>query len=653
MTADQDSQVAPGTAYSVFLSYSREDRSFAEKLVRALEVRGCKVWWDGLLEGGVAFARTTETALDGADAVVVLWSERAIESHWVRDEATSGRDRQRLVPVTIDGAMPPLGFRQFQVLDLSKWRAKAQSPEIDDLCRAIAIVAGGPDIPARHVPPPGTGPSRRRLLAGAAAGGALALAGAGAWRSGLFSSTPETNGVAVLPFRNLSGDAAQDYFAEGLSEELRATLSRNPLLLVAAPTSAGQFKERTEEAGAIAEKLGVSFVLDGSVRRAGDTVRISARLTDGKTGFGRWAQSFERKLSDIFAVQTEIATTVAEALAAQVANDADMSSDSNGERGAAGGTRVVAAYDDYLRGRAAYDRVGGESSDREALAWFDKSIAADSRYAQAHAARARTLAVIAGGTTQASELRALYEASIAAAQKAVQLAPRLADAHSALGYALTRGRLDMRAARAPFEKSRQFGWGDADVLVRYATFCSDIGRQGDALAAIGRASKLDPLNPRVFRTLAMVQYAARHYPNSIASNGKALEMNPKMSGAHAANGAALFLLGDFAKARAEYVREPFALFRLTGLAIVDERQGDRGAAAKSLAAMIAEYGDNGLYQKAQILAQRGELDGAMDALERGYEIGDAGLRTIRNDPLIDPIRSQARFSRLLNQMGFD
>jgi tetratricopeptide (TPR) repeat protein len=318
-----------------------------------------------------------------------------------------------------------------------------------------------------------------------------------------------------------------------------------------------------------------------------------------------------------------------------------------------GGTDSVAAYDAYLRGRAFYDISSGEESDRAALAQFEAAIKIDPNYAAAFAARARTLAVIANGTDDAGELRSLYDTSLAAAKQAVKLAPEFADAYSALGYALVYGKQDVRAARAPYEKSRVLGWGDADVLIRYALFCAQIGRAPDAANAIRRAAELDPLNPRVFRTTGMIDFQARRYRESIVATQKALSLNPKMSGANAAIGAAFYMLGNIEEARTAFMAESYELTRLPGIAITARKLGQLEPAQKALAEIEANFGDNGLYQRAQVLAQWGRQDAALAALERGHRIGDAGLLFMRSDPLLDPLRNDPRFSRLLNDIGFD
>lgn len=636
----------------IFLSYARPDRARAEQVIAALELAGCGVWWDGLLDGGVAFATTTEDELESADAVVVLWSQTSIASHWVLDEATRGRERGRLVPVSLDGAMAPLGFRQYQLLDLAKWRGSVSAPEMTNLLRAVMVVAGQEDAPARILQPIKARMGRRQIVL-AGSGLALATAGGGfaAWKLGLFGKAVDTNSVAVLPFKNLSGDADQNYFSDGLSEEMRSALARIALLKVAAPTSSIKFRDHAEDARTVARKLGVAFLLEGSVRRSGDVVRIAAELIDGKTGFSRWADSFDRKTSDIFAVQSEIANTVANALLAEVAESAENGK--GGEKASAGGTTDVSAFDAYLRGRALYSLHADEKTYRAALGQFDAAIAADPNYAAAYAARARALTSIANQFAGADQFSALYGEAAESARRAVGLAPRFADAHSTLGVVLFQGQLDFRGARKPFEVSRRLAPGDANVLARYATFCATVGRFTEAIDAIGKALQLDPLNPAMYNSAGFVQYSARYYAEAIPLYKRALALNNKLPFAHASIGNSLFGLGKYREAREEYIAEPLDVLRLPALAIVERKLGDEPAARAALQILTAERGDGASYQQAQILSQWGQIGAALDKLEHAVRIGDTGITNARNDPMLDPLRRQPGFIRLLKQVGFD
>jgi len=640
---------------TVFLSYARADQQQAAQLAKALEANGFDVWWDALIEGGAAFARTIETALDDADAVVVAWSRASVASDWVLDEASRGRDERKLVPVSLDGTEPPLGFRQYQSVDISRWQGAADSRELAVLARAIRAAAG-PDVVSRRprLPRVGTVRTSRRGVLSAAAGVALAgAAGLYAWKAGYLGArrAASANSVAVLPFVNLSGDPDEDYFSDGLSEELRATLARNLELQVMAQASSARFRDRNEDAATIASKLGVAFLLDGTVRRSGNILRITADLIEGETGFSRWSQTFDRVMQDVFAIQSEIAVTVANALVARVA-EADAGG-ANVPMLAPGSTRSVAAYDAYLRGRALYDLSADETSERAALAQFDAAIAADPGYAAAHAARARSLTAIANQYGEVAELAALYGDAIAAANRAIELAPDYAEAYSTLGFTLFQGRLDARAARKPFERSRELGPGEATVMARYAQYSARIGRESDASEAIGRALLLDPLNPLIYRAAGSIAYAARNYAASIPHAERALAMNPRMSRAHAAIGDALLMLGRFPEASEEYALEPVEDFRLTGQAIVEHRRGNQAAARAAQERLVKDLADRVLYQQAQIHAQWDERDRAIAKLEHARRVGDSGLVYLRNDPLLDPLRAIPRFVELLRSIGFD
>ena len=640
---------------TVFLSYARADQEQAAQLAKALEANGFDVWWDALIEGGAAFARTIETALDDADAVVVAWSRASVASDWVLDEASRGRDERKLVPVSLDGTEPPLGFRQYQSVDISRWQGAADSRELAVLARAIRAAAG-PDVVSRRprLPRVGTVRTSRRGVLSAAAGVALAgAAGLYVWKAGYIGArrAASANSVAVLPFVNLSGDPDEDYFSDGLSEELRATLARNLELQVMAQASSARFRDRNEDAATIASKLGVAFLLDGTVRRSGNILRITADLIEGETGFSRWSQTFDRVMQDVFAIQSEIAVTVANALVARVA-EADAGG-ANVPMLAPGSTRSVAAYDAYLRGRALYDLSADETSERAALAQFDAAIAADPGYAAAHAARARSLTAIANQYGEVAELAALYGDAIAAANRAIELAPDYAEAYSTLGFTLFQGRLDARAARKPFERSRELGSGEATVMARYAQYSARIGRESDASEAIGRALLLDPLNPLIHRAAGSIAYAARNYAASIPHAERALAMNPRMSRAHAAIGDALLMLGRFPEASEEYALEPVEDFRLTGQAIVEHRRGNQAAARAAQERLVKDLADRVLYQQAQIHAQWDERDRAIAKLEQARRVGDSGLVYLRNDPLLDPLRAIPRFVELLRSIGFD
>ena len=628
-------------AVTLFMSYAHEDKPRAQRVAKALEQLGYTLWWDALIEGGAVYAKSIDTAIDAADAVLVLWSGSSVESGWVRDEAAQGRDRNRLIPLSLDGTRPPLGFRQYQVIDLSRWRGRPDSPEMSAIVRAIATAMGS-DMPV-ELHRPARRLSRRTMMLVGGGTVAAALIGGGAYFAvdrGLVSNNGSPPSVAVLPFKNLSGDPGQAYFAEGLTEEVRATLVRIQALRVLAATSSEKAQEEHEDAASIARELDVGFLLTGSVRRSGNLFRIATELTDGKSGFSLWSNTVDRKLTDIFAVQAEIARMVARAMSIQIATDLPIP----------GGTENVDAYEHYLKGKSLYHLAQDEETDRKALAHYDLAVAADPDFAMAHAARSRVLASIAAEYGKADQLRPLYADSIASARRAVELAPDLADAQLALGYVLFSGQLDIKGAAVSYDRAYQLGKGNADILLLYSLYCSRAGRADEAHAAIEQALVLDPINARVHRAAGSIDYAARRFEEALPPLRRALQLNPKISNVHALLGLCLMQTGKLNEARSEFEAEPTAFFRLSGLAIVEHKRGDRAAAEKAMADLVAEMGDAALYQQAEVLAHWGQGDEAIARLERARQIGDSGLIYLATDPLLDPIRTHPRFINLLKSL---
>jgi len=626
---------------TIFLSYAHADKVKAQRIAAALEKSGYTVWWDQLIEGGSRFARSIDDALEKADAVVVVWSKNSIESDWVKDEASHARDRQKLVPVSLDGTHPPLGFRQYQMIDVSRWRGKAEASEIEAISRAIATAIGQQPAAHRTSSQP---INRRKVLIGSGAAAAAAAGSAIAWQAGLFGGpTAGARSIAVLPFKNLSGDPNQAFLSDGLTEEIRATLARNASLMVLAGTTSAAASKDGGDAKSISRELGVGYLLDGSVQRAGDRVRVATNLTNGRTGFSEWSQSVDKKLDDIFAFQSDIASSVAGALSVRMATDAPT----------LGGTRNAKAYEAYLRGKALYNLAKDEESDREARANFEVAVATDPQFALAHAALSRVLSSIAASHATANELKPLYDAAVREAERAIHIAPRLAEGHLALGYAKFAGFLDVRGAKPSYDAAYEFGRGDADIVLLCAIYMVRARRFAQARDAIERALALDPLNPRTWRAAGSIALASGQPRQAVERYDKALALNPSMSNAHAMKGYALIGLEQWSEAKKTLDEEPSAMFRLTGLAILGGKTNDKALAEKSFAELVATEGDAALYQQAQVLAQWGRTSEATDRLERAHAVGDAGLVSLVTDPFLAPLAKEARYRELVRTSGFE
>lgn len=645
MDAAETSQSAPsGDKPFVFVSYARGDRPAAVRIIGMLEDAGFPVWWDDLIDGGERFGPRIGEALDTARAVMVLWSKASVESHWVKDEATRGIERGCLVPVTIDGSEPPLGFRQFHCIDLSRGAIGGNGPDAQMLFRALGSLFGRAANPVPVRTPPRRAIGRRTMLA-SGAGAALALGGFGLWRH-FGTSRPSANTLAVLPFQNIGGDPARQYFSDGLAAELRAQLSRNPLLSVMGQASSEEFREAKASGRAIATKLGVAYLLDGNVRVAGDVVRIAVELIEGISGFSKWSNSYERPLNNILQIQQEIAEAISVALAVKLSGPAAQT------RRESGGTDNPAAFDAFLRGKTLFESQKDEDSDRGALARFGAAIALDGRYAAARAARARTLAAIGNQYVQGAERRAIYAESIAEAERAIRDAPEFADGYAALGYGLFYGQLDVLAANAPYEKAYLYGQGNPDVLSRYALYQARRRQFARSYPAMARAQALDPLNPSIFKTDGLIRFANGDFEGAIVAARRALEINPERGTLHGDIGNALLMLNRIAEAEAAFVREKVGLLSIPGRAFVAQRRGDRAGVTRALQELVTEFGDNGLYQQAQVLAQAGRPGEAIAALEHARAMQDSGLVLMLNDPFLRPLAQEPRFTALLKAVHF-
>ncbi|MEO0058170.1 MAG: hypothetical protein RIT17_1643 [Pseudomonadota bacterium] len=660
MAADSGEAPAPHKP-PVFVSYSRADLDRARPVIALLEGAGFDVWWDGRLEGGENYLATTENRLESADCVLVLWSRTSVGSHWVRDEAQRGRERGCLVPLSLDGTMAPLGFRQFQLLDIAGWSGNRSDPLAERILAAVRNRAGegGGSVNEAPVPfivppsapsaaAPGFAVSRRTLMIGGAGlVGSAALIGA--WQSGLiFSRGAEAISMVVLPFANLTGDVSKAWFSNGLSNELRAVLLRNPRLKVAAPTSSGALEG--EDEFAIGRKLGVDHILRGSVQRDETRMRVSAELVEIDGGLVRWAETYDRPLEDVFALQTEIAETVALSLVAETVGEGEARSSLDAQQ-AVGGTANVAAYEAFLRGQALFELSAGTESDRAALAQFDAAIAKDRDYAAAHAMRSTMLAAIANTASDAAEARSLFDQAITAAERAITLEDRLAQGHLALGFAFNNGQLKRAKAMEHYRAAEKLAPGDADTLRQVATFYSYGAEHDLAVPMIKRVIELDPLNARAFRSAGFIALFARDYADAIAQMQRALELNPSLASAQFVIAIARLMQGDATGALEAAKAERVPQFALTMTAIAAHKLGDTAQADAAYAKLLADFDDATLYQQAQVLAQRGGTAEALARLEDAYAKRDSGMLLAPNDALLDPLRSDPKLGELLSRLA--
>lgn len=663
------SQIGPagegeGRAPTVFFSYSRVDFARVEPVIRLLEQAGFAVWWDGKLAAGVKYVESTEQALETAQAVVVAWSASSSASHWVRDEAMSGRDRGCLVPLSLDGSLPPLGFRQFQVLDFAGWQGAPDAAVAQELVRATAALHGRaplalalpPLAPPLLTPPPGTasgppaagtrGVTRRQGMVYLGLGAAAVAAGAAGWslyRAG-GGAAGTANSIAVLPFANDSRDPAQDYLSAGLAAELRTMLTRNQALQVIARSSSEAMIQRGLDAVAAARELGVAYIVEGAVQVAGNTVRVSSDLIDGATGVSRWSRTFDEPLDGLLALQASLAQSITAELLAQLGPQPAQQR--------LGQASVPAAFDAYLKGWDLAVRSSDTATDLQVLRLFQQAAQRDSGFAGARAGEAAAYLALGHTAETSAAAQAYYASAAQAAQQAVALGPELAEAHSVYAQTLFEGQLKVAEARAAYQESLAKGGGSAPILARAAEYLALTGNAQAARQPIERAVLLDPLNPAMFKSAGLVRYAAGDHAGAVAQHRRALQLDGTISGAHAWIASALLQSNDVAGALHECALEPYASMRLACLAIAQHRNGNAPAAQAALAGLVAEYGDAAAYQQAQVLAQWGQGDAALEKLALARNLGDAGLTYLLIDPLLDPLRGRPELNAMLQGLGF-
>jgi TolB-like protein/DNA-binding winged helix-turn-helix (wHTH) protein/Flp pilus assembly protein TadD len=445
--------------------------------------------------------------------------------------------------------------------------------------------------------------------------------------------------IAVLPFADLSQGKDQEYFSDGLADELTNDLQKIRGLKVIARSSAFQFKGRNEDLRTVGRKLGVANILEGSVRREGDRVRITAALTKAKDGFQLWSETYDRQIDDLFAVQAEIAREVSVALQVRML-DPGLGTDSSRFR------RNPAAYEPYLQ--AQYFLARGEDKDdlEKALGYVDQAIQLDPNFAASWALRSMvidTAATIGLRDHQKSFLEARDNA-----EKAIELDARSASGYLALGWVKLGYEWDWDGADAALKKAADLQPGSAVVLSYRAYLYECLGRLDEAIALTQEASVLDPLRANAY--LGSLLLTAGRYEEARASLEKALSMNQKLEGAHAKLGAILLAQGNAEAALAETNAEPGEWERLTGQALVYHALGRSHDSNAALSKLIATHAEDSPYQIAEIYAFRGDIDQAFAWLKRSYQQRDPGLNQLKLDPLLKNLRADPRYSDLLKKM---
>ena len=456
---------------------------------------------------------------------------------------------------------------------------------------------------------------------------------------------PPANSIAVLPFVNMSGDATQEYFSDGLAEELLNALTRINDLRVAARTSSFSFKGKDTDIGTVARKLNVGAVLEGSVRRSGHTVRITTQLNDAATGFHIWSESYDRDLGDMLQLQTQIATAVAEALKVKLLGD-------EGTKIELGGTHYPAAFDAYLRGSKSLYSGRGASNYQRAIAAYAEAIRLDPNYALAFAGRSQALSSYASEWATETAIREYFDKAQADAREALKLAPELAEGYLALASYFNRGSLDFTRANHAYERAMGLAPGNAEVLARGGRFAATMGRFGASLTAGRRAVALDPLSARSRYLLGQSLRYARRNEEAVAAFGEVISLEPDYDGAHGLRGLVYYGLGDFQSARSSCELKPDNWASLWCLAVTQDKLGRHTDAEVMLEKLQVAYGDAGPVEYAGIYAQWGNTAKALEWLTAAMRLRNPDLVYVKTEPLLDPLRKEPGFQSIERALKF-
>jgi len=453
------------------------------------------------------------------------------------------------------------------------------------------------------------------------------------------SADPQKS-IAVLPFVDMSPGKDQEYFTDGLTENLLNALAQVSELKVAGRTSSFAFKNRNEDLRSIGEQLRVAHVLEGSVQKSGVQIRITAQLINAEDGYHLWSQTYDRTLEDIFAVQDEIANEVAKAMrVALLGHGADAQQPVSQNTGS--------AYNDYLKGHHEANRGNLQGHER-ALSYFERALQQDPNLALAWAGQSESQAYVTGFID--TDFVAGFEEARSSALRALELNPDLAEGYVALAGIQQSYDWDWAAAEASFNQALDLRPGDTTTRLQLARLKGVRGRRDEAFADVQQVVEQDPLNWGAQRSLAGGLAARGHFDEALRIFDQLEAADASRTALYWGRGNLWLMQGNYERALHEFSSESFEFLKLTGEAIAYHHLQHREEAVAALQALISTMGESASYQIAAVYAQWADADNAMSWLERGYIIRDPGLPDVGANKLFDPIRDDPRFQAFLRKM---
>lgn len=443
--------------------------------------------------------------------------------------------------------------------------------------------------------------------------------------------------IAVLPFANMSDDPGNEYFADGVAEEVLNLLARIPGLRVISRSSAFSYKGKDVRLDQVANELRVAYVLEGSVRKSGDTVRITAQLIDARADAHVWSETFDRRLDDIFAIQEEIAAVVTERLRPSLVGNAPRPRLTDPE-----------AYAQFLEARA-LARLGGADDYTRAEALLNQVIAADPEYVDAWDALAGIYVNQAGkGLKPADEG---FRQAVDAARRALAIEPDYGPAHARLGWVALLHEHDLALAARHYQSALQRAPNSMRIIGDSTSVLRALGRSDDCVRVDEFVVSRDPVNPVSHFNLGVCYLSAGRYAEAIATLRTSLRLGPNRVGGQYQLGVAELLSGNPSAALESFDREPLAVLKLIGQAMALHALGDDASADRLQHELITQFERDAAYNIAYVLAYRGQVDAAFEWLQRAAAYGDPGLADIIAEPLFANLHRDPRWPAFLESVG--
>jgi len=673
MTEGGGGGAVSGISHAVFLSYTSQDAQAAQRICVALRSAGVEVWFDqSELKGGDAWDQAIRRQIRTCALFIPVISHATHDRRegYFRLEWKLAIDRSHLMdaemafllPVVIDDTRDdddrvPERFREVQWTRLPGGET---SPAFAERVRRL-LSPESPAPAAFETTAPSAGSA---VVSDAAAPRGLIRRRAGVWYAAitvaavlalgyfglglLTGSKPGAKGgasIAVLPLVNESGDAGQRYFSDGLSEDLITALSQFPGLKVIGRTSSFQFRDTKEDSRSIGAKLGVAYLVEGSVRRAGDLVRVSAELINASDGSTQWSERYDRPYKDLFALQDDITNAVAGALKTRLL--AHEKAQAQSDRPPSGN---LEAYNALLHGRF-YASINTPADDRKAIELFTAATQLDPRYALAWSELSWAWTGLASTWVSGAPAQQAYANARAAADKALALAPDLAAAHLARAWLLLAADFDWRGAQTEARRALELAPDYGRAKLYLADELATSGQLSEAIELARQALATDPLHANWYSALGGYLLGLNRLDEAEAAVRKAINLQPSARGYYPTLVMIAIQRGDAQAAMAAAQQEPPGYFRDLALALAEQVGGDRAAAASALKLLIDKHADDQPYGIAQIYALRKDPDKAFEWLERASSIRDSGIVSLLYDPLLLRYKDDPRFAAFCREVG--